>query len=128
MNKNLKSTAAASLGKSGSTVLATPAAQRAAESFARVIGRETTRDNQLELHRRRAFGETMNALIESFPDEDALANFFVAVESVATAGNRTKIATHPLRPAIVDELLAAEEIAAEEVAAVEKAAATDEAA
>ncbi|MEJ2018979.1 MAG: hypothetical protein P8X51_12010 [Maritimibacter sp.] len=77
--------------------LKTDATNRALSTFLRTVGRETTKANKLEFERRKAFGETINAWIESL-DEDARAGFFASIEAIATASNAKKIASHPLRP------------------------------
>ncbi len=79
-------------------------------------------DNQERLITK-AIADTMPELIAAM-DEDALAPLFFALERVATAPNRRRIAKHPLRPEIVDEMhLEADEEedrAAEEAAEAEK--------
>ncbi len=51
----------------------------------------------------KAIADTMPELIAAM-DEDALAALFFSLERLATAPNRRRIAKHPLRPEIVDEM------------------------
>lgn len=90
--------------------LQTAAAERAFASFTRTIGRETTKINKADLERRKAMAAALPCLIETL-DEDALTALFFGLEDCATASDRKKIATHPLRPETVDALHA--EVAAE---------------
>ena len=88
--------------------LRTTATDRAFNAFARAVSKETTKANEMEMERRKAFGATMNAWIETL-DEDQRAGFFRSIEAVATAANARKIATHPLRPEELDDEVEAAE-------------------
>jgi len=90
--------------------LQTSAAQRAFDSMTRTIGKETTKANKADLERRKAMAAALPCLIETL-DEPALTALFFGLEDNATASDRKKIATHPLRPDAVDGLHA--EVAAE---------------
>lgn len=105
--------------------LQTAAAARAFDSFTRAIGRETTKINKADLERRKAMAAALPCLIETL-DEEALTALFFGLEDCATASDRKKIATHPLRPEAVDDLHA--EAAAEREAEEEQQRQEDEAA
>lgn len=85
----------------------TDAAQRAFNSFTRTIGRETTKANKRDLERRKAMANALPVFIDSLEkeqQEDVLAMLFYGLEVNATASDRRKIATHPLRPEAADDL------------------------
>ncbi|WP_339109916.1 hypothetical protein [Thioclava sp. GXIMD4216] len=82
-------------------------ANRALESFVRVIGTETAKEVKLDEERQKAFGASMTPFLETL-DEETRAGIFQAIEAVATGPNRRKIASHPLRPNALIERLEAE--------------------
>lgn len=79
------------------------ATNRAFDSFLRTVGRETTKVNKQDAERLKAMANTLPRLFDNMP-EDALAGLFFALETAATAANRRRIASHPKRPAEVDDL------------------------
>ncbi len=85
--------------------LRSDATERAFATLLRSVGRQTTKANKQDLERRKALGDTIGLWLETLDEEQRIA-FFLTIESVATATNRRKIATHPLRPKLVDEMLA----------------------
>ncbi|WP_282025951.1 hypothetical protein [Limimaricola cinnabarinus] len=100
--------------------------QAAAARIAAIIERSTKKRVEKANNEARLLAKAINATIPDFIaalDEDALAPFFFALERLATAANRRRIASHPLRPEIVDEMhLEAdeEEAAAEEAERLEQ--------
>ena len=83
--------------------LRTNATDRAFNTFLRTVGRETTKANKADLERAKAMMETIPKLLDDLPEEGRAALFF-GFERAATPANRRKIATHPLRPACVDDM------------------------
>ena len=79
------------------------ATTRAFATFQRAVGRDFRKADNEERLIAKAISDTMPELISAM-DEDPLAAFFFALERVATAPNRRRIAKHPLRPEIVDEM------------------------
>ena len=100
--------------------LRTNATDRAFHSFLRTVGRETTKANKADLERAKAMMETIPKLLDVLPEEGRAALFF-GLEREATPANRRKIASHPLRPACVDDMHAEADAEDEARAAAEEA-------
>lgn len=81
----------------------TAATERAMATLRRSLEKQTKKEDNQERLRAKAIADTMPDFIAAL-DEDALAPFFFALERLATAANGRRIATHPLRPEIVDEM------------------------
>ena len=95
------------------------ATARAFASFQRAVGRDFRKADNQEKLIAKAIADTMPELIAAM-DEDPLVALFFALERVATAPNRRRIAKHPLRTEIVDDMhVEADE---EEARAAEEAA------
>ncbi|WP_375263520.1 hypothetical protein [Palleronia sp.] len=112
------------------------ATDRAVAALKRTMGNDFKKTDNQDRLRAKAINDTMPDFIAAM-DEEVLAPFFFSLERLASAANRRRIATHPLRPEIVDEMheeadeeeaLAADEealAAEEEGRAAAKAAARD---
>ena len=94
----------------------TAATERAMATILRSLNKQAKKEDAQERLRVKAINDTMPELIAAM-DEEFLAPFFFGLERLATAANRRRIATHPLRPEIVDALH--EEADAEEALAAE---------
>lgn len=98
---------------------ASSVAERAFVTFQNAVGREVKKADNEERLIGKAVADTMPDLFAALNEEARPALFF-SLERVATPVNRRRIAKHPLRPAIVDEMHAeadeAEALAAEEAA------------
>lgn len=81
----------------------TPATEKALESLRRSLNKQAQKKDHEARLRAKAIADTMPELIAAM-DEDVLAPFFFSLERLATTANRRRIATHPLRPAIVQEM------------------------
>ena len=100
----------------------TAATARAMATLRRSLNKQVKKADNEERLRDKAIGDTMPDFIAAM-DEEVLAPFFFSLERLATAPNRRRIASHPLRPEIVDEMHAdADE---EEAAEAEKATKVD---
>ncbi len=102
------------------------ATERAVASLRRSLGKDLKKSDNKERQITKAINDTMPEFIAAM-EEEVLAPFFFSLERLATSANRRRIASHPLRSDIVDEMheeadeedaLAAEE--AERVAAEEE--------
>ena len=100
----------------------TAATARAMATLRRSLNKQVKKADNEERMRDKAIGDTMPDFIAAM-DEEVLAPFFFSLERLATAPNRRRIASHPLRPVIVDEMHA--EADEEEAAEAEKAAKAD---
>jgi len=81
--------------------------EAAALRIAAIVQRSAKRKVEKANNEARLRAKAINATVPDFIaalDEDALAPFFFALERLATAANRRRIASHPLRPEIVDEM------------------------
>lgn len=92
-----KRRACTSLSAPSPESLRSASTNRAFNTFARAVGKETTKANRLQLERRKAFTATIDVWLEELDDE-AREAFFLSIEAVATVANARRIATHPLRP------------------------------
>ncbi|APX89642.1 hypothetical protein BV394_07880 [Brevirhabdus pacifica] len=97
----------------------TAATARAMATLRRSLNKQVKKADNEERLRDKAIGDTMPDFIAAM-DEEVLAPFFFSLERLATAPNRRRIASHPLRPEIVDEMHA--EADEEEAAEAEEAA------
>ena len=95
----------------------TPATERAIALLRRSMNKQAQKEDHEDRLRAKAIADTMPEFIAAM-DEEVLAPFFFSLERLATAVNRRRIATHPLRPAIVNEMH--EEADAEDARAVEE--------
>lgn len=96
---------------------------RAMATLRRALEKQTKKADNQDRLRAKAINATMPDFIAALED-DTLAPFFFALERLATAANRRRIATHPLRPEVVDEMHAeADKEEAEAAAEAEKQAA-----
>lgn len=95
----------------------TAATARALATLRRSLDKQVKKEDKEERLRSKAINDTMPEFIAAMDDE-VLAPFFFGLERLATAANRRRIATHPLRPDIVDEWH--EEADAEEARAAEE--------
>ena len=98
------------------------AALRIAAIMQRSAKKKVEKANNEARLRAKAINTTIPDFIAAL-DEDALAPFFFALERLATAANRRRIASHPLRPEIVNEMhieADEEEAAAEEAERMEQ--------
>lgn len=90
--------------------------EAAALRIAAIMQRSAKKKVEKANNEARLRAKAINATVPDFIaalDKDALAPFFFALERLATAANRRRIASHPLRPEIVDEMhLEADEEAA----------------
>lgn len=77
---------------------------RALAAFEKAVEKDTKKLTQDELARMKAFGDTMPAAVAE-ADEETRAIIFFLFEFSATTSNARRIASHPLRPAAVDEML-----------------------
>ncbi|SES41070.1 hypothetical protein SAMN04490244_11812 [Tranquillimonas rosea] len=80
----------------------TAATERALATLRRSLNKQVKKADNQERLRTKAINDTMPDFIGAMDDE-VLAPFFFGLERLATAANRRRIATHPLRPEIVDE-------------------------
>jgi hypothetical protein len=94
-----------------------PATERAMTSLRNTLNKQVKKADNEERLRSKAINATMPEFIAAM-DDDVLAPFFFGLEWLATAANRRRIAGHPLRPEIVDEMH--EEADAEEAIAAEE--------
>lgn len=94
------------------------ATERAMASLRRSMGRDFKKTGDQEKLIAKAFNDTMPDFIAAM-DEDVLVPFFFAFERLATPANRRRIAMHPLRSDIIDEMH--EEADEEEALAAEEA-------
>lgn len=83
--------------------LMSPSAARAFGTLVGAVGRDTTKANRADLERRKAMANALPGLIETL-NEDMLTAIFFGLEDNASKSDAKKIATHPLRPAAVDDL------------------------
>lgn len=81
----------------------TPATERALASLRRSMNKQVQKEDHEARLRAKAIADTIPEFIAAM-DEEVLAPFFFSLERLATAANRRRIATHPLRPAIVNEM------------------------
>ncbi|MBJ3764370.1 hypothetical protein ILP92_16640 [Maribius pontilimi] len=79
------------------------ATERAVASLRRSLGKDLKKSDNKERLFTKAINDTMPEFIAAM-DEEVLAPFFFSLERLATAANRRRIATHPLRSDIVDEM------------------------
>lgn len=94
------------------------ATERAMASLRRSMGRDFKKTNDQEKLIAKALNDTMPDFIAAM-DEDVLVPFFFSFERLATPANRRRIAMHPLRSDIIDEMH--EEADEEEALAAEEA-------
>ncbi|CUH36615.1 hypothetical protein JSE7799_01222 [Jannaschia seosinensis] len=95
----------------------TAATEKAMATLRRSLGKQAKKADNQDRLRTKAINDTMPEFIAAM-DEEVLAAFFFGLERLATAANRRRIATHPLRPEVVDEMH--EEADAEEALAAEE--------
>lgn len=93
-------------------------AERALASFQRSLEKDLQKTENQERLILKAISDTMPDFIATL-NEETLESFFFAIERLATAANRRRIAKHALRPEIVDEMHA--EVEEEEARAAEEA-------
>jgi hypothetical protein len=79
------------------------ATERAVASLRRSLGKDLKKSDNKERQITKAINDTMPEFIAAM-DEDVLAPFFFSLERLATSANRRRIALHPLRSDIVDEM------------------------
>lgn len=92
-------------------------------SLRRSLSKDAKKEDQEDRLRDKAIADTMPEFIAAM-DEEVLAPFFFSLERLATAANRRRIATHTLRPAIVEEMH--EEADAEDARVAEEAKRAEE--
>ena len=100
----------------------TPATERALATLRRSLNKQVKKADNEERLRAKAISDTMPDFIAAM-DEEVLEVFFFSLERLATAANRRRIASHPLRPEIVDEMLEEAEADDERIAEQERKAA-----
>ena len=98
------------------------ATARAFATFQRAVGRGFRKADNQEKLIAKAIADTMPEFIAAMDDE-VLTPFFFSLERLATAANRRRIASHPLRPEAVDELHEDEDAKDERIAEQERKAA-----
>ncbi|WP_198133668.1 hypothetical protein [Roseobacter sp. GAI101] len=106
------------------TLLATDSGFRAYDRFLNMTGKRAVKSNEITKATLKAMGENLHHWLEHQP-EDLCAEVFTAMEFGATQADAKRIAKHPLRPAIVTEMVAikaAEAKAAKEAQALADAA------
>lgn len=81
----------------------TPATERALASLRRSLNKQVLKEDHEVRLRAKAIADTMPEFIAAM-DEEVLAPFFFSLERLATIANRRRIASHPLRPAVVEEM------------------------
>ncbi|RVV96518.1 hypothetical protein EKE94_18265 [Mesobaculum littorinae] len=100
----------------------TPATERALATLRRSLNKQVKKADNEERLRAKAIADTMPEFIAAM-DEEVLTPFFFSLERLATAANRRRIASHPLRPEAVDEMLEDAEADDERIAEQERKAA-----
>jgi hypothetical protein len=106
------------------TLLATDSGYRSFDRFQKMTGKRAIKKNDITMATLKAMGENMHHWLED-QSENLRAEVFAAMEFGATQADAKRIAKHPLRPALVTEMVEAKEAQAAKEAQ-ERAAAAEE--